>query len=224
MIESAQILRLLVQRVDQELLPTIQINSITPHNPVEVHSVPAPWQLLGAGNYAAVFCHSEFPDQVIKVYAPSRSGFDEEVEVYRRLGAHPTFSTCLYVGKNFLVLKRLYGTTLYDCLHKGLTIPKQVIQDVDQALNYARSQGLNPYDVHGRNVMMWKGRGFVVDVSDFLHRGTCLKWTHLKRAYYWVYRPILAPFKLQVPYFLLDMVRRSYRLFCRSPGYRHVLH
>ncbi|AFY92840.1 hypothetical protein Cha6605_1711 [Chamaesiphon minutus PCC 6605] len=35
MIEPDRILRLLVQRVDQELLPTIQINSITPHNPVE---------------------------------------------------------------------------------------------------------------------------------------------------------------------------------------------
>lgn len=44
-------LNLLVQRVDQELLPVIQIKRITPHNPVEVHSVPALWQLLGVGNY-----------------------------------------------------------------------------------------------------------------------------------------------------------------------------
>lgn len=47
-------LNLLVQRVDQELLPAIQIKSITPHNPVEVHSVPAPWQLLGVGNYLSL--------------------------------------------------------------------------------------------------------------------------------------------------------------------------
>ena len=31
-----------------------------------------------------------------------------------------------------------------------------------------REQGLTPCDVHGKNVMMEKGRGYVVDVSDFL--------------------------------------------------------
>ena len=87
---------------------------------------------------------------MIKVYAPGRPGLTEEVEVYRRLGIHPAFSQCLYAGENFLVLKRLYGTTLYDCLHKGIPIPEQVIQDIDDALHYARSRGLFPHDVHGR--------------------------------------------------------------------------
>jgi hypothetical protein len=44
-----------------------------------------------------------------------------------------------------------------------------------------------------RNVMMWQGRGLVVDVSDLLRQENCLQWQHLKRAYFWLYRPIVLP-------------------------------
>lgn len=180
-----------------------------------VNLVPNHWQVLGTGNYAAVFSRQDYPQQVVKVYAPDLSGFEEEIAVYRRLGNHPAFSECLYAGTNFLVLKRLSGITLYDCVQQGLSIPKQVIQDIDQALDYARKQGLNPCDVHGRNVMMWEGRGLVVDVSDFLHQGTCPKWQHLKQSYYWLYCPIIRPLRLPVPYPFLNVVRKSYRYGCR---------
>ncbi len=204
----------LIQCIDQELLTQIQIQSITTHNPVVVQPVPTPWQILGAGNYAAVFWHSDYPQQVVKVYAPDLDGFEEELAVYRQLGHHPAFSECLYAGANFLVLRRLPGKTLYDCVIQGVSIPKQVIEDVDRALHYARQQGLNPTDVHGRNVMMSAGRGLVVDVSDFLHPGNCPKWQHLKQAYFWLYSPIIRPLKLRIPYPLLNMVRKSYRFCC----------
>ena len=205
----------LTESVKQELLPGVKIESLNPHNPVVVHQTPAPWQLLGAGNYAAVFYHPDYANQVVKIYAPGRLGFSEEVEVYRRLGCHPAFSECLCAGENFLILKRLNGITLYDCMNQGIPIPKQVIKDIDQALNYARKRGLHPHDIHGRNVMMWKGRGLVVDVSDFLHEETCSKWDDLKKAYYWLYLPLLAPLRLRLPYFVLDIVRNSYRFFRR---------
>ncbi|HEY9761943.1 MAG TPA: serine/threonine protein kinase [Trichocoleus sp.] len=205
----------LIKTIHRELLPSLKVESIDPHNPVVVHKMPPPWQLVGAGNYAAVFCHPDYPDQVVKIYAPGRPGFEEEVQVYQQLGSHPAFSECLYAEAPFLVLKRLYGITLYDCLHRGLTIPKQVIQDIDAALTFARSRGLHPHDVHGRNVMMHEGRGLVVDISDFLNQGSCSAWTDLKKAYYWIYRPLLAPFRIQVPYRLLDWVRAGYRKFRR---------
>ena len=63
-------------------------------------------------------------------------------------------------------MKRLKEITLYDAIHKGIKIPKQVILDINEALEYAREQGLTPCDVHGKNVM--KKEGYVVDVSDFL--------------------------------------------------------
>ncbi|MBD0364134.1 MAG: serine/threonine protein kinase [Coleofasciculus sp. C3-bin4] len=205
----------LIESIDKELLPKLQVESIVPHNPVVVYAVPALWQLLGTGNYAAVFFHPDYPDFVVKIYAPNRPGFEEEAEVYRRLGSHPAFSECLHTGKNYLVLKRLHGVTLYDCMQRGLKIPRQVIQDIDKALDYARRRGLYPHDVHGRNVMMFEGRGLVVDISDFLHKETCSKWNDLKRAYYWLYLPILSPLRLRLPYWVLDLVRHSYRFFCR---------
>jgi hypothetical protein len=201
----------LIETIDQTLLPDLTIESCDPHDPIVVHYVSAPWQVLGAGNYAAVFIHPGYPDEVVKVYAPGRPGFEEEREVYDRLGVHPAFSQCIYAHNGVLVLKRLYGVTLYDCMHRGIRVPVQVIQDIDRALDHARDRGLHPHDVHGRNVMMWEGRGYVVDVSDFLHEEACSAWTDLKRAYYWIYRPILCPLRVRIPYSLLNAVRKTYR-------------
>lgn len=206
----------LIESIHTELLPKLRIESVDPHNPVEVHHLPSPWQPIGTGNYAAVVYHPDYPDLVVKIYAPDRPGFEEEVEVYRRLGSHPAFSECMYAKEGFLVLKRLYGVTLYDCIQRGVPIPEQVIQEIDQALDYARGRGLYPHDVHGRNVMMHEGRGLVVDISDFLHEETCNKWNNLKKAYYCLYLPLISPLRLRVPYSALDFVRKTYRLFSRS--------
>ena len=201
----------LIENIYKHLIPQFHIESVDPHNPVEVHYLPEPWQLIGKGNYAAVVFHPDYPEQVVKMYAPGRPGFEEEWEVYKRLGSHPAFSECLYAQESFLVLKRLHGTTLYDCMHFGKRIPPRVIQDIDNALDYARNRSLFPHDIHGRNVMMYQGRGLVVDISDFLHRDKCLKWNHLKKAYYWIYLPIFYPLAIPVPYPVLDFVRKTYR-------------
>ncbi|BAY60201.1 hypothetical protein NIES22_02590 [Calothrix brevissima NIES-22] len=205
----------LIQTVRQELIPQLKIESIDPHDPVVFTYLPQPWQKLGVGNYAAVVYHPDYPHWVVKIYAPGRPGFEEEVEVYRLLGSHPAFSECFYAQDEVLILKRLYGVTLYDAIQRGLRIPKQVIEDIDQALDYARKRGLYPHDVHGRNVMMYEGKGLVVDISDFLHEDKCGKWDNLKRGYYWLYRPILAPLRIKIPYFLLDVVRKTYRFFSK---------
>ncbi|MEM7590673.1 MAG: serine/threonine protein kinase [Cyanobacteria bacterium P01_A01_bin.83] len=202
----------LIASIYQELLPDLKISSIHPHNPVVVHQVSKPWQLLGTGNYAAVFYHSAYSDLVIKIYAPGRAGWSEEVEVYRRLGMHPAFSKCFYAQDNFLVLQRLYGTTLYDAMHQGIAIPPQVIKDIDLALEYARSRNLYPHDVHGRNVMISsEGKGLVVDISDFLKPEPCGLWSDLKQAYSWLYVPLFSWHRLPLPYFMLDLVRGGYR-------------
>ncbi|NJK41200.1 MAG: serine/threonine protein kinase [Acaryochloridaceae cyanobacterium SU_2_1] len=204
-----------INLIRQVLLPQIKLESVDPHNPVVVHHLPLPWQVLGTGNYAAVVTHPEYPRSVVKIYAPGRRGFDEEVEVYRRLGQHPAFSECLYAENGFLILKRLDGVTLYECIHHGITIPPQVIQDIDQALSYARSVGLNPHDVHGRNLMMNQGAGLVVDVSDFLKLEPCSAWEDIKRAYYCFYWPILSRLPMGFSYQLLDGIRVSYRYYRR---------
>jgi hypothetical protein len=68
--------------------------------------------------------------------------------------------------------------------------------------------------------MMWEGRGFVVDISDFLHEEACSAWEDLKKAYYWLYLPILSPLRLRMPYFILNIVRKLYR-FSRRLVPRH---
>jgi hypothetical protein len=219
----------LTQLVHQTLLPNIQIHSQNPDNPVVPQHIPHPWELLGCGNYAAVLYHPDHPDRIIKIYAPGRPGIQEEAEVYQRLGSHPAYSECYHVGENYLVLRRLYGTTLYDSLHDGQRIPKTVIQEIDRALAYARQQGLRPHDVHGRNVMMAGQQGLVVDVSDFLKKEDCGAWRDLRRAYYWIYRPLISPLCLKVPYGMIDLIRITYRKTRRTlrwvrSQYRHRTH
>ncbi|MEB3232924.1 MAG: serine/threonine protein kinase, partial [Leptolyngbyaceae bacterium] len=78
-------------------------------------------------------------------------------------------------------------------------------------LNYSRTRGLRPHDVHGKNVMMMNGRGLVVDISDFLNEGSGSAWADFKRFYYWVYRPLLSPFQIPIPLSLLNFSRAAYR-------------
>ncbi len=206
----------LVELVEAELLPQLVIRSPHPHDPVVVEQLPAPWRILGSGNYAAVLHHPRHSELVVKVYAPGRPGLTREAEVYRRIGTHPAFSVCHHVGQGYLVLQRLQGTTLYDCVREGVPIPLQLVRDIDAAIAYAESRGLQGHDVHGRNVLLHRGRGRIVDISDFLNPHRCDAWRDLRRAYHLLYRPVIAPLRLRVPTPLLERLRRGYRL------YRHL--
>ena len=203
-----------VRLVEEELLPRLVIESVDPHDPVVARDVPAPWELLGTGNYAAVLAHPDFLEQVVKVYAPGRPGIQAEVEVYRRLGTHPAFSRCYHAGPNYLVLKRLRGTNLFECFRRGVPIPEQVIREIDEGLEFARRRGLHPHDVHAKNVLMTAdGRGLVADISDFLEPESDGKWEDLKRAYYKFYRPWFYRHPVPIPLWVLNLIRKSYRLY-----------
>ncbi|WP_379967951.1 serine/threonine protein kinase [Ectobacillus sp. sgz5001026] len=197
----------------ERLLRDVVIVSEDPYEPIQVKRLPHHWTCIGAGNYAAVFQHESYPDWVVKVYGRDYEGIEKEVKVYERLGEHPAYSQLILYGKTYLVLKRLGGITLYDAFHKGIYIPERVILDVNEALDYARARGLNPFDVHGKNVMMKDGHGYVIDVSDFYKQGIDTKWKDLVKAYYAIYIPIFSKFRIRIPYFVLDFVRHSYRTY-----------
>jgi hypothetical protein len=202
--------------VHEDLLPSLQLESDDPHEPVVVRHVPGPWKTLGVGNYAAVFAHPGYPDLVVKLYAEGRDGWEDEVRVYERLGKHPAYAECYKADRErrYLVLRRLRGVTFYECLRHGIRIPVQAVRDIDDALDYARSRGLYPHDVHGKNVMVGEsGRGRVVDVSDFLKNESCNMWRDLKKAYYRIYLPFIHDRPSPLPDPLLNGVRRGYRLF-----------
>jgi hypothetical protein len=203
-------LQRLISHTEQTLLHDVTIRSIDHGDPVKVAAEPSGWKVLGAGNYAAVFVSDEYPEVAVKVYAEGREGWESECEVYRLIGRHPAYSECYHAdrhnGHSYLLLKRLTGKTLYQCVLDGEFIPKQVIDDIDAALDYARAQGLHPHDVHGKD-----GRGLVVDISDFLKTDPCTMWDDLKKAYNRIYMPFLSKKPIPVPEWVMNGVRKGYR-------------
>lgn len=206
----------LINYVDNRLLPNIEMKSVCSFDPIVVDSVPKPWILLGVGNYAAGLTHPEFPEYVVKIYAQGRHGIEEEVEAYQKIKSHPSYSECFYHTDNYLILKMLKGKTLYACINEGIPIPESVIKDVDEALKYAKSVGLNPHDVHAKNVMIVENRGVVVDISDFTKTEKCVLWEHFKKVYYKIYLPLLYKSHPAIPEFYLNIIRKGYRLFKRK--------
>lgn len=199
--------------VEWELLPQIQLTALSPFNPILVINGSNSWKTIGSGNYAGVFAHDSNPEWVVKVYGRNPEELKKEIDVYKRLGYHESYSSLYAYGENYLVLKRLEGITLFDAVVKGKPIPETVIEDIEVGLAYARLVGLNPYDVHGKNVVMYKGRGYIVDVSDFYKQGFCHKWHDLKKAYYKIYRPFIYKHHPPIPFFIVEGVRKGYRLY-----------
>ncbi|SFC50632.1 serine/threonine protein kinase [Bacillus sp. OV322] len=199
--------------VENELLGQVKIERIKPHDPLIVKNIPLGWKCIGTGNYAAVFVHKSEPKLVVKVVLDDSSALEKEARVYQQLGEHPAYSKLIHKGGRYLILKRLEGITLYDAIIKGIRIPERVIKDINEALVYAVKRGLNPYDVHGKNVMMKHGRGYVVDISDFHKKGKDEKWNDLVKAYYKFYIKTLYRMPVKIPSIVLDFVRHSYRIY-----------
>ncbi|QCJ42114.1 serine/threonine protein kinase [Bacillus sp. S3] len=202
-----------IDLIEKELLPQIRLTIDSPFDPIIVNNRSKSWRTIGSGNYAGVFSHDSRPERVVKVYGRSPEDLKKEIEVYKRLGNHEAFSTLYGYGETYLVLKKLEGITLFDAVVRGVPIPESVIDDIDRGLEFARSVGLNPFDVHGKNVVMHDGRGYIVDVSDFYKEGHCRKWDDLKKAYYKIYRPYLYKYHPKIPFFIVDGVRKGYRIY-----------
>lgn len=108
---------------------------------------------------------------------------------------------------NFLVISFEEGITLYDCLLKGIHIPKQVIQDVENARDYAFSRGLNPRDIHLQNILLHEGRAKILDVSEYMKQGNDKRWEHLKQGYKEHYHLID---EKPLPHWIIETVRKWY--------------
>lgn len=202
-----------IHRVETELLQEIELFSENPFDPIIVRNRSTAWETIGNGNYAAVFALKEKPEWVVKVYGRNPEELKKEISVYKTLGNHEAFSALYAFGEQYLVLKRLEGVTLFNALIKGIKIPESVIRDIDAGLAYARAVGLNPYDVHGKNVVMNDGRGYIVDISDFYKSGYCSKWDDLKKAYRKIYKPLISKWHPPIPFVLVDAVRKGYRFY-----------
>lgn len=196
-----------------QALSNISVSSNPNNDPVTIYGSSPDLKCIGVGTDAAVFQSLSAPSFAFKVYAEQElNKIKAEAEVYDVLGPSEFFSTCFAATDKFLVLTYEEGPTLFDCLLQGIPIPDQVIQDVEAARKVAREKGLNPRDIHLKNILMQNGRAKILDVSEYIHPGNDFRWEHLKRAYDEYYQFISGT---PMPYWLLETIRKWYHHWSR---------
>ncbi|WP_052124158.1 serine/threonine protein kinase [Ureibacillus manganicus] len=189
------------------------INKVTvtsnPNNePVSIDGVTSDLKCIGLGTDAAVFYCYNAPNFAFKKYAKGKTiKVTKEAEVYKNLGVSPYFSTCYASYEDFLVVSFEEGLTLFDCLLQGIHIPQQVIFDVENAREYARNKGLNPRDLHLKNILLQNGRAKIIDVSEYLEAENDFRWEYLRKGYD-LYYPLFNGRK--VPIWLVELIRKIY--------------
>jgi serine/threonine protein kinase len=195
-------------RKARELLTNINISSNPNNQPVTIQGNVRELKCIGVGTDAAVFQYVHTPAYAFKLFADDKlDKIQMEAKVYKKLGSSPYFSTCYEASERFLVVSYETGITLYDCVQQGIHIPPEVIQDVEQAREYARKKGLNPRDIHLKNILLQEGKAKIIDVSEYLLPGNDHRWEHLKRGYEEYYHLIDGR---AIPSWLLETVRKNY--------------
>lgn len=191
-----------------KMLSEIRVTSNPNNKPVTIHGSSKELSCIGVGTDAAVFQCMSNPTYAIKLYAEGQTNkIQTEAKVYQKLDGISFFSKCYIATNRYLILGFESGITLYDCLLQGVPIPKQVIDDVEEARYAARQRGLNPRDIHLKNVLLQDGRAKVIDVSEYLKPGNDLRWDHLKKGYEEYYYLIEGK---AIPYWILETVRKWY--------------
>jgi predicted Ser/Thr protein kinase len=167
---------------------------------------------IGEGNSACVF-RIGHGKKAIKIFLPMfKKIAATEAYIYRRLGQSSYYPNLYDYGENYLVIDYIEGKTLYQCLLEGHYIERHVILKVDKALSYARERGLNPSDIHLRNIILTPDQTVkLIDVARFLQTTRCRQWDDLKFAYETFYTRRFFPKKW--PRQLLESIALTYRLF-----------
>lgn len=165
---------------------------------------------IGVGRSAVVFRIGS-TNKVLKVFYPDYHHLaKEEAMIYEELADISYFPTLYEYGSNYLVIDYISGETIFDCLVKGNPITKEMIEEVDIALSLARKQGLNPSDVHLRNLMITSdGKIKIIDVARFRQTKNCTQWKDLKKAFYLLYKKRFFPKK--IPKYALNIIAALYK-------------
>jgi len=167
-------------------------------------------QLIGEGRSAFAF-RIRGTDLVLKVFFPQFEMIAaEEAEIYKQLKGNPFFPSMHESGSNYLVIDYVQGTTLFNCLVKGIPIAARHIKEVDNALQLAREKGLNPSDIHLRNIIITpEGKVRLIDVARFRQTKNCSQWEDLKMAFEKFYRHERFPKK--VPEHVMNLIAFFYK-------------
>lgn len=189
-------------------LSKIKVFSNANNEPVTISGDLDDLKCIGVGTDAAVFQSLSVPDYAFKLYAKDKvNKVKVEANVYHILGDSPFFSTCFASYDEYLVLSYEEGKTLFDCILQGIHIPEQVVNDVENAREYVRNKGLNPRDIHLKNILLQNGRAKIIDVSEYVLPGNDYRWEHLKKRYEQYYHLIDGN---SVPFWLVETIRKWY--------------
>ncbi|MGP4078709.1 hypothetical protein ACTWQL_02260 [Pseudalkalibacillus sp. R45] len=190
---------------------------ITPPNPAgqiiiqsdQVVQKPSEYTLVGKGRSAFVFKDERYNTAVKVFFTQFADLAKQEGEIYKRLSGSPFFPEIYDVGPDFIVMEYIEGHTFYECLQKGIPITDDMIDKVDEALDFARSKGLNPSDIHLRNLIFTTdGAVKVIDVVRFTQDKKCRQWDDLKRGYHRFYKRLSLK---KIPRGLIELIALYYK-------------
>ncbi|KOY83177.1 serine/threonine protein kinase [Lysinibacillus macroides] len=198
-------------------LSKINVFSNPNNEPVTISGEADDLKCIGVGTDAAVFQCLFAPAYAFKVYAKDKvHKVKVEARVYQILEDSPFFPTCFASYDEYLVLSYEEGKTLFDCILQGIHIPEQVVQEVEDAREYIRNKGLNPRDIHLKNILLQNGRAKIIDVSEYTLQGNDFRWEHLKKGYEQYYHLIDGN---SVPFWLVETIRKWYNQRGKNSSY-----
>jgi predicted Ser/Thr protein kinase len=166
--------------------------------------------LIGTGRSAYVFKIKE-KALALKVYFPQKEQIAvEEATIYRKLQHIEYYPTLYDGGRNYIVIDFIEGHTLFQCLQKGIFVPEKKFKEISEALEMAKEVGLNPADIHLKNIILTSSEEVkVIDVARFMQQEKDNQWNDLERAYHKVYSKFYFPKK--IPTFILNLISFIYK-------------
>lgn len=178
------------------------VNSITfkmDKNNISILDKDPTLEFIGEGRSAIAF-KIQSTNKVLKVFFPNCTHIaKEEAEIYEILKGNPYYPTLYEAGDNFLLIDYIKGSTLFKCLSQGIPLTESTIKETDHALSLARQAGLNPSDIHLRNIILTpEGKVKLIDVARFRQTKDCRQWPDLKKAFFSYYSKAYFPKKIPV--------------------------
>ncbi|MGB5946654.1 protein kinase family protein [Paenisporosarcina sp.] len=157
-------------------------------------------KLVGTGRSAFVFLINN-SSKAIKVFFPNYTYIaKEEADIYIALHDISYFPTVYDSGLNYIVMDFIEGRTLFECVNQGIPITAEHIKEIDAALLLASNKGLNPSDIHLRNIFITSTNEIkLIDVARFRQTKDCTQWSDLKSAYVLYYKKRYFPKKIPAP-------------------------
>lgn len=134
----------------------------------------------------------------------------EEGEIYQTVKGIPYFPRVYETGKNYLAMDYIEGKTLFDCLIEGILISEEHIKETDYAIALSKEKGLNPSDIHLKNIILTKDKQIkIIDLARFRQQKKCHQWQDLKNIFYKMYQKGYFPKK--VSKYILHTIRILYK-------------